>query len=140
MRRIISTSDSNGTSMGLNNRSKEARLLRELSFSLAVYGMVGWVYVAICGLVSPNTLHLPLTHLFPHLREDTSGVISFMVSFVGFVIYRVLRDSLRQSGAVLRGQAPRLIANKRAMPLPAAHRGSLSPYCGRPKIKMRKGP
>jgi hypothetical protein len=94
MRNIISSSDRNETSIRLNNRSRGLKALTEFSLSLAVYGMVGWVYVAICGLVAPNTLHLPLTHLLPHLREDTSGVISFIISFISFVIYRIIRDNL----------------------------------------------
>ena len=80
--------------MRLKNRSLGIRALTELSLSLAIYGMVGWIYVAICGLVAPDTLHLPLTHLLPHLREDTSGVISFVISFCAFVVYRVIRDHL----------------------------------------------
>ncbi len=67
------------------------KAVRELSLALAVYGMAGWIYVGICALVAPQTLALPLTHLMPWLREDTSGVISFMVSFLGFICYRMTR-------------------------------------------------
>jgi len=89
----IPSSDRSETPARLRNRGQGVRILSALSFSLAVYGMVGWIYVAICGLVASNTLYLPLTHLFPHLREDTSGVISFMVSFIAFVVYRYIRDN-----------------------------------------------
>src|ERR1700722_16760142 len=92
MRSIISSSDRSETSIRLNNRSRGRKALTELSLSLAVYGMVGWGYVAICGLIAPDTLHLPLTHLLPHLREDTSGVISFIISFIGFLVYRIVRN------------------------------------------------
>jgi hypothetical protein len=94
MRRIIASTDRSETSIRLKNRSQGIKALTALSLSLAVYGMVGWIYVAICGLVAPDTLHLPLTHLLPHLREDTSGVISFIVSFIGFLVYRIVRDNL----------------------------------------------
>ena len=53
--------------------------------------MAGWVYVGLCALVAPQTLTLPLTHLAPSLREDTAGVLSFIVSFLGFVSYRITR-------------------------------------------------
>ena len=98
IRSIIPSSDRSETSIGLKNRSRGVKVLAALSLSLAVYGMIGWVYVAICGLVAPYSLRLPLTHLLPHLREDTSGVISFIVSFTGFVIYRIIRDNLYQFG------------------------------------------
>jgi hypothetical protein len=53
--------------------------------------MAGWIYVGLCALVAPQTLALPLTHLVPALREDTAGVLSFIVSFAGFVSYRIAR-------------------------------------------------
>jgi len=69
------------------------RLITEFSLGLAIYGMVLWVYVAFCALLAPATLKLPLTHVLPGLREDTSGVIGFGLSFVGFVTYRLSRRS-----------------------------------------------
>jgi hypothetical protein len=67
------------------------KVVREISLALAVYGMAGWIYVGVCALVAPATLALPLTHLVPSLREDTSGVLSFIVSFLGFISYRMTR-------------------------------------------------
>jgi hypothetical protein len=68
-------------------------VVREISLALAVYGMAGWIYVGLCALVAPTTLALPLTHLMPWLREDTAGVLSFIVSFLGFVSYRLTSRS-----------------------------------------------
>jgi hypothetical protein len=73
-------------------RGRGVRIVREISLALAVYGMAGWIYVSVCALVAPQTLALPLTHLLPSLREDTSGVLSFIVSFLGFISYRVTRE------------------------------------------------
>jgi hypothetical protein len=53
--------------------------------------MAAWIYVGLCALVAPATLALPLTHLIPSLREDTAGVLSFIVSFLGFIGYRITR-------------------------------------------------
>ena len=74
---------------GRTNQGRVVRTVRELFLATAVYGMVGWIYVAICSLAAPATLPLPLTHLLPWLREDTSGVLSFIVSFVCFSAYRM---------------------------------------------------
>lgn len=68
-----------------------ATVVNEISLALAVYGMAGWIYVGLCALVAPATLALPLTHLMPALREDTFGVLSFIVSFLGFISYRITR-------------------------------------------------
>jgi hypothetical protein len=70
-------------------------IVREISLALTVYGAAGWMYVAICALVAPSTLALPLTHLVPSLREDTSGALSFVVSFLGFITFRIARQASR---------------------------------------------
>ncbi len=71
---------------------RRRRIVREISLGLAVYAMAGWIYVAISALVAPQTLALPLTHLMPHLREDTSGVIAFFISLLAFISYRLTRE------------------------------------------------
>ncbi len=73
------------------DRGRDTRAFRALSLAVAIYGMAGWIYVALCSLVAPDTLQLPLTHLAPWLREDTAGVISFVLSFAGFVCYWMSR-------------------------------------------------
>lgn len=79
---------------GRTTRSRRGLMVvREISLALAVYGMAGWIYVGLCALVAPTTLALPLTHLMPWLREDTAGVLSFIVSFLGFVSYRLTSRS-----------------------------------------------
>jgi hypothetical protein len=94
MRSRIPSPSRNDPSVELQKRSLGMRIATAISLAFAVYGLIGFIYVAICAFVAINTLYLPLTHLFPQLREDTSGAISFIVSFVGFVVYRIVRDSL----------------------------------------------
>lgn len=76
---------------GPTRGGRGVRVVREISLALAIYGMAGWIYVGLCALVAPTTLELPLTHLVPSLREDTAGVLSFIVSFLGFISYRITR-------------------------------------------------
>lgn len=72
----------------VRSERRSTQLIRALSLGAMLYGMILWIYVAICALVAPYTLKLPLTHLIPFLREDTSGDLAFALSFCGFVIYR----------------------------------------------------
>ena len=76
-------------------RGRGITIVREISLALTVYGAAGWIYVAICALVAPHTLALPLTHLVPSLREDTSGALSFVVSFLGFITFRIAGQASR---------------------------------------------
>lgn len=66
------------------------RLLQAIALAVALYGFAAWVYVAISAIVVPHTLKLPLWHFTNWPREDTFGAVSFAVSFVAFVTYRML--------------------------------------------------
>ena len=88
---ILTRVDSGHATVRPANRGWGVEAFRQLSLATAIYGIVGWVYVAICSLVVPDTLSLPLTHLVPWLREDTAGVMSFILSFLGFISYRMTR-------------------------------------------------
>ena len=61
--------------------------IRSLAFTLFVFGLLGWFYVAVNAWVHPETLSLAVTHLTPWLREDTFGIICFIVSFVSFFVW-----------------------------------------------------
>jgi small-conductance mechanosensitive channel len=63
------------------------RFIRSLSFTLFVFGLLGWFYIAVNAWVHPETLPLAVTHLTPWLREDTLGIICFIVAFVSFFIW-----------------------------------------------------
>jgi hypothetical protein len=82
-------------------RGRVTGLVDAFSLGLAIYGLMQWVYVAICAIVVPETLPLPLTHLIPFLREDTSGFLGFAISFVGFVVYRSRTRGLSFTGRKL---------------------------------------
>lgn len=69
------------------------RSLAIVALALAVYGFAAWVYIALVALVHPHTLSMQLTHLASWPREDTFGEISFVVSFVAFIVYRSLRTA-----------------------------------------------
>ena len=65
------------------------RIINALALAIAIYGLACWVYVAAVALVLPNTLPWQLTHFAHWPRTDTFGEISFAVSFVAFITYRL---------------------------------------------------
>lgn len=60
--------------------------------AIALYAFAAWVYVALVALIEPDTLSLQLTHLTKWPRTDTFGEISFVVSFVAFWLWMMLRQ------------------------------------------------
>ena len=41
------------------------KVLRSLFFTLFIFGLLGWIYIAFNAVFHPWTLPLPLTHLAP---------------------------------------------------------------------------
>ena len=69
------------------------RIFNAVALAVAVYGALSWAYVAAVALVLPQTLPWQLTHLASWPRTDTFGELSFVVSFVAFIAYRLSRRS-----------------------------------------------
>jgi hypothetical protein len=68
------------------------KYLKPLFLSLFVFGLFGWIYIAINAEVHPETLSLPLTHLLDFPREDTFGTLCFFTSFISFFVWNVLKE------------------------------------------------
>lgn len=59
---------------------------------LFFYGLLGWVYGVLVQLIHPDWLPLPLSHLIPWIRVDTFAVVSFIVSALGFLVWRLAKE------------------------------------------------
>ena len=57
--------------------------------TLFVYGLFGWLYGVAIQLHHPESLNYHFSHLTPWLRVDTFIVLSFLVSSLGFLIWRL---------------------------------------------------
>ncbi len=60
---------------------------------LFLYGLLGWIYGVLVQLTHPEWLPLPLSHLTLSIRVDTFTMLSFVVSAVGFIIWRLTKES-----------------------------------------------
>jgi hypothetical protein len=68
------------------------KIVESGSLTAAVFGFFGWLYIVVVRFVSPETLTIQLSHLTPWLREDTFGMICFVVSGIGFFVWNILKD------------------------------------------------
>lgn len=73
--------------------NKPMKIIKALSLTLFVFGLFGWIYIALVALVHPETLTIQLTHFAPWPREDTFGELSFVVSLVSFFVYNLVKDN-----------------------------------------------
>ena len=73
------------------------KILKSFFLTLFVFGLLGWIYIAVNAATHPWTLDMPLTHFLPYPREDTFGIGCFLVSMVSFFIWNILREGHHHS-------------------------------------------
>ncbi|HML02440.1 MAG TPA: hypothetical protein VK487_03595 [Candidatus Bathyarchaeia archaeon] len=59
---------------------------------LFLYGLLGWMYGVLVQLTHPRLLPSGLSHLILWIRVDTFAVISFILSVIGFLIWRITAE------------------------------------------------
>jgi hypothetical protein len=69
----------------------EMKFFRALTLTLFLFGLLGWIYIALNAVFHPESLSWPLTHVLPFPREDTFGIMCFIVSSVSFFIWNMIR-------------------------------------------------
>jgi hypothetical protein len=67
-------------------------VVRVVGEALFLYGLLGWTYVLLIQATHDSWLPLGLSHLTPWIRVDTFGILSFIVSIVGFFIWRLTKE------------------------------------------------
>jgi hypothetical protein len=73
------------------NRTTQATMssVKVVGEMLFLYGLLGWTYGVLVQLVHPYWLPLPLSHLIPWIRIDTFTILSFVLSAIGFVTWKI---------------------------------------------------
>jgi hypothetical protein len=67
------------------------KIWRSLFLSLFIFGLLGWIYIVLNSEIHPQTLPLQLTHFAPWPREDTFGAACFVVSFISFFVWNLIK-------------------------------------------------
>jgi hypothetical protein len=74
---------------GLSKLVVVVKVVGELLF---VYGFLGWVYGVSVQLFHPSWMAFGLSHLTPWIRVDTFTITSFVISAVGFFLWRLAKE------------------------------------------------
>ena len=64
---------------------------------LFLFGLLAWIYGVLIQLIEPATLASGLSHLIPWIRVDTFTILSFIVSAIGFLIWRLAKEMISSS-------------------------------------------
>ncbi|MGA3059325.1 MAG: hypothetical protein ABSD92_03035 [Candidatus Bathyarchaeia archaeon] len=62
---------------------------------LFLYGLLAWLDGVVIQVVNPMWLAAPVSHLFLWLRTDTFTILSFIVSALGFFIWRLAVEMIK---------------------------------------------
>lgn len=57
-----------------------------------LYGLLGWLYGVAIQFWDSELLRYPMSHLTPWLRVDTFTIGSFILSAVGFFMWRLAKE------------------------------------------------
>ena len=70
------------------------RIILALAETAFVFGLVLFLYVAVIGIVHPEWLPGAISHhqWTAFIRLDNVGMVAFVVSLLGFLVSRYLRD------------------------------------------------
>ena len=63
--------------------------IKAFALMLFVFGLLAWLYGIIIQIIHPEWLPLPLSHLI-EIRVDTFTIIMFILSAVGFFVWRLI--------------------------------------------------
>jgi hypothetical protein len=72
-----------------------ATVLRIIGEALFLYGLLGWTYGVLIQITHPEVLTEGLSHLTTWIRTDTFTIMSFILSIIGFFIWRLTRETTK---------------------------------------------
>jgi hypothetical protein len=70
-------------------------VVRVLGEMLFLYGLLGWAYGVIIQLTHQSWLPGQLSHLTIWIRIDTFSILSFLLSILGFIVWRLTKESTK---------------------------------------------
>jgi hypothetical protein len=80
----------------MNNAPNRMMLVVKVAGQLLfLYGLLAWLDGVIIQFTDPMWLAMPVSHLFPWLRTDTFTILSFIVSGIGFFIWRLAVELMK---------------------------------------------
>jgi len=71
-------------------------IVRVIGEALFLYGLLGWIYGVLIQVTNEDLLKTGLSHLIPWIRVDTFAILSFIISIIGFFIWRLTKETAKQ--------------------------------------------
>jgi hypothetical protein len=76
-------------------RDIRVTVIRVLGEMLFLYGFLGWIYGVTIQLTHPSWLPGKLSHLTTWIRLDTFTIMCFLLSIIGFFVWKLTKESAK---------------------------------------------
>ena len=70
-------------------------IIKVFSQVLFLFGLLAWLDGVLVQITHPEWLPLSVSHLLPWIRTDTFTILMFIVSAVGFFVWRVIAELIK---------------------------------------------
>ena len=71
---------------------KRLMILKIFGQTAFLFGLLAWFYGILVQIIHPEFLSAPLSHLTPCIRVDTFTMVSFVISLLGFIVWRLTKE------------------------------------------------
>ena len=68
------------------------KLIERIALTIFVFSLLGGIYIILVSFFRAETLTIQLSHLTPWIREDTFGILSWIISFFSFLVWNLIRE------------------------------------------------
>ncbi len=68
------------------------KIIERIALTIFVFSLLGGIYIILVSFFRAETLTIQLSHLTPWIREDTFGILSWIVSFFSFLVWNLTRE------------------------------------------------
>jgi hypothetical protein len=70
-------------------------IVKVFSQVLFLFGLLAWLDGVVIQFTHPEWLPLPVSHLLLWIRTDTFTILMFILSAVGFFVWRVISELIK---------------------------------------------
>lgn len=78
--------------MALERKTLVIKVAGEMLF---FYGLLAWADGVVIQFTDPMWLAMPVSHLLPWMRTDTFTILSFLVSALGFFMWKLSAELIK---------------------------------------------
>ncbi len=70
-------------------------IIKVFSQMLFLFGLLAWLDGVVIQFIHPEWLPLAVSHLLPWMRTDTFTIVMFILSAIGFFVWKLISELMK---------------------------------------------